>query len=165
MIGEDPWQFVTNSSLLLEYWLAVSWQGSLNQLLMVGGKDYVNTCYSVLNDLRWRWIFVQKEFTKPEIVWCRLTVWSATTNSRRWMLGLSCVPSTIMFVLFIFMPKSARWLYFRGNVEEARSILIEVSYFTKKVWLLIKLQNIYCRTSKIWDIILLFPIYMNTTLT
>ncbi|KAL5259603.1 hypothetical protein ACHWQZ_G009898 [Mnemiopsis leidyi] len=44
----------------------------------------------------------------------------------RWMLGLSCVPSTIMFVLFIFMPKSARWLYFQGHVEQAKAILIEL---------------------------------------
>ncbi|XP_063680369.1 uncharacterized protein LOC134815725 [Bolinopsis microptera] len=44
----------------------------------------------------------------------------------RWMLGLSCVPSTIMFVLFIFMPKSARWLYFRGDIEQAKAILIEL---------------------------------------
>ena len=54
----------------------------------------------------------------------RLTSWLA--NLCRWMLGLSCVPSTIMFVLFIFMPKSARWLYFQGHVEQAKAILIEV---------------------------------------
>ena len=46
---------------------------------------------------------------------------------RRWTLGLSCVPSTIMFIFMIFMPKSVRWLYFQGQIEEAKRILKEVA--------------------------------------
>ena len=42
------------------------------------------------------------------------------------MLGLAGVPSFIMFVGFLFMPESPRWLVFRGKTEKARGVLGKV---------------------------------------
>lgn len=41
----------------------------------------------------------------------------------RYMLGLSGIPSVIMFVGLLFMPESPRWLVAKGKMEEARKTL------------------------------------------
>ncbi|KAL5259604.1 hypothetical protein ACHWQZ_G009899 [Mnemiopsis leidyi] len=53
-------------------------------------------------------------------------VFEPVANGWRWTLGLSCIPSTVMFIFMIFMPKSVRWLYFQGQTEEAERILKEL---------------------------------------
>ena len=42
------------------------------------------------------------------------------------MLGLAGIPSLIMFVGFIFMPESPRWLVFKGQSDKARSVLYKL---------------------------------------
>ncbi|XP_058098268.1 probable inositol transporter 2 [Magnolia sinica] len=44
----------------------------------------------------------------------------------RWMLGVAGVPALLQFVLMFFLPESSRWLYRKGRVEEARSILKKI---------------------------------------
>lgn len=39
------------------------------------------------------------------------------------MLGLSGIPSVIMFVGLLFMPESPRWLLAKGKEEKARDVL------------------------------------------
>ena len=39
------------------------------------------------------------------------------------MLGLAGVPSVIMFIGFLFMPESPRWLVFNGKPDKARKVL------------------------------------------
>lgn len=42
------------------------------------------------------------------------------------MLGLAGIPSFIMFVGFLFMPESPRWLVFKGKTDKARLVLGKV---------------------------------------
>ena len=44
----------------------------------------------------------------------------------RFMLGLAGLPSLIMFIGFLFMPESPRWLVFRGKIDRARQVLGKV---------------------------------------
>ena len=46
--------------------------------------------------------------------------------SFRFMLGLAGVPSFVMFVGFLFMPESPRWLVYRGRTDKARAVLGKV---------------------------------------
>ena len=39
------------------------------------------------------------------------------------MLDLAGIPSFIMFIGFLFMPESPRWLVFKGKTEKARAVL------------------------------------------
>ena len=39
------------------------------------------------------------------------------------MLGLAGVPSVIMFIGFLFMPESPRWLVFHGKTDKALAVL------------------------------------------
>lgn len=41
----------------------------------------------------------------------------------RWMLGVAGIPALVQLVLMLSLPESPRWLYRKGKVEEARSIL------------------------------------------
>ena len=47
-------------------------------------------------------------------------------NGWRYMLGLSGVPSIIMFIGFLFLPESPRWLVMVGREDEALSVLESV---------------------------------------
>ncbi len=42
----------------------------------------------------------------------------------RWMLGLGCVPGTILFVGMLTLPESPRWLAGVGRMEDARAALL-----------------------------------------
>ncbi|KAF8030492.1 hypothetical protein BT93_E2817 [Corymbia citriodora subsp. variegata] len=44
----------------------------------------------------------------------------------RWMLGVAGLPALVQFILMIFLPESPRWLYRKGKVDEARSILAKI---------------------------------------
>ena len=44
----------------------------------------------------------------------------------RFMLGLAGISSVIMFVGFLFMPESPRWLVFHGKPEKAQSVLYKL---------------------------------------
>lgn len=48
----------------------------------------------------------------------------------RVMLGLAGIPSIIMFIGLIFMPKSPRWLVFHGKTKQAHKNLISVCDIT-----------------------------------
>lgn len=47
----------------------------------------------------------------------------ATTGEWRWMLGLAVIPSIVLGIGMFFMPPSPRWLYSRGALDKARSVL------------------------------------------
>ena len=42
------------------------------------------------------------------------------------MLGLAGIPSVIMFIGFLFMPESPRWLVFKGKSATARKVLYKL---------------------------------------
>ena len=46
----------------------------------------------------------------------------------RFMLGLAGVPSIVMFLGFLFMPESPRWLVFHGHTERARHVLRKIHH-------------------------------------
>jgi SP family arabinose:H+ symporter-like MFS transporter len=52
-------------------------------------------------------------------------------NVWRWMLGVELIPATIYFVLLFFVPQSPRWLYLKGNFEEAKKVLIKIHGFER----------------------------------
>ena len=49
-------------------------------------------------------------------------------NGWRFMLGLASVPSIIMFVWFLILPESSRWLAMKGRNDEALQVLKDVRY-------------------------------------
>jgi len=44
-------------------------------------------------------------------------------NVWRWMLGVELLPAVLYFIFLFFVPKSPRWLYLKGNVNQAKTIL------------------------------------------
>lgn len=44
-------------------------------------------------------------------------------NVWRWMLGVELIPAILYFIFLFFVPKSPRWLYTKGKVNEARKVL------------------------------------------
>ena len=42
------------------------------------------------------------------------------------MFGLAIIPSLTMFIGFLFLPESPRWLVFHGKSEKARRVLNKV---------------------------------------
>ncbi|KAL4385882.1 hypothetical protein GQ457_09G000920 [Hibiscus cannabinus] len=55
--------------------------------------------------------------------YCINLAFTHVTGTWRWMLGVSGVPAAIQFVLMLSLPESPRWLYRKGKVDEAKSIL------------------------------------------
>jgi len=45
-------------------------------------------------------------------------------NNWRWMLGMDAVPAILYFFLLFAVPESPRWLFGRGQEEQARGILV-----------------------------------------
>ncbi|OEC87635.1 MULTISPECIES: sugar porter family MFS transporter [Methanobacterium] len=56
----------------------------------------------------------------------------ASSGGWRWMLGLAVVPSIILGVGMYLMPPSPRWLYSKGRIDKARSVLERIR-MTKNV--------------------------------
>ena len=56
----------------------------------------------------------------------------APSGGWRWMLGLAVVPSIILGIGMYLMPPSPRWLYSKGRIDKARSVLERVR-MTKNV--------------------------------
>lgn len=54
--------------------------------------------------------------TQGSSIFTDSTVW-------RWMLGVEFLPAVLYFVFMFFVPKSPRWLYTKGNINEAKRIL------------------------------------------
>ena len=46
----------------------------------------------------------------------------------RFMLSLAAVPSIIMFIGFLFMPETPRWLIFHGKPQKARRVLYKLRH-------------------------------------
>ena len=44
-------------------------------------------------------------------------------NVWRWMLGVELIPAVLYFVMMFFVPKSPRWLYLTGKIDEAKLVL------------------------------------------
>ncbi|MEH6536819.1 MAG: sugar porter family MFS transporter [Psychroserpens sp.] len=47
-------------------------------------------------------------------------------NVWRWMLGVELIPAILYFIFLFFVPKSPRWLYLKGKIEEAKQVLIQI---------------------------------------
>lgn len=47
-------------------------------------------------------------------------------NVWRWMLGVELFPALLYFIFLFFVPKSPRWLYFKGKHEEAKKVLNKI---------------------------------------
>ena len=56
----------------------------------------------------------------------------APSGGWRWMLGLAVVPSLVLGIGMYFMPPSPRWLYSKGRMDKARSVLERIR-MTKNV--------------------------------
>lgn len=56
----------------------------------------------------------------------------APSGGWRWMLGLAVIPSIILGIGMYLMPPSPRWLYSKGRIDKARSVLERIR-MTKNV--------------------------------
>jgi SP family arabinose:H+ symporter-like MFS transporter len=54
------------------------------------------------------------------------SVFLTDENVWRWMLGVELLPALCYFILMFFVPKSPRWLYLKGKVEEAKNVLTQI---------------------------------------
>lgn len=50
----------------------------------------------------------------------------AETGSWRWMLGLAAIPGTVIFLLLLRLPDTARWYMMRGRRTDAARVLAEI---------------------------------------
>lgn len=49
--------------------------------------------------------------------------WLAAQHAWRWMFALGAVPAALFLLLILTLPESPRWLFARGRMAEARSVL------------------------------------------
>ncbi len=82
---------------------------SIQQLNIVLGFFAAFLCNAYLNHLN----------NQPDNSLTDETVW-------RWMLGVEFLPAILYFILLFFVPRSPRWLYVNGKVEEAKSVLVKL---------------------------------------
>ena len=54
------------------------------------------------------------------------TTFLTDQNVWRWMLGVELIPAVCYFIFLFFVPKSPRWLYLKGNFEEAKKVLTQI---------------------------------------
>jgi SP family arabinose:H+ symporter-like MFS transporter len=54
------------------------------------------------------------------------TTFLTDQNVWRWMLGVELIPALCYFIFLFFVPKSPRWLYLKGNFEEAKKVLTQI---------------------------------------
>ena len=54
------------------------------------------------------------------------TTFLTDQNVWRWMLGVELLPAVCYFIFLFFVPKSPRWLYLKGNFEEAKKVLTQI---------------------------------------
>ena len=59
------------------------------------------------------------------LIACGLDV-AKTPRGWRYMLGAGAIPGAVMFIGFLFLPESPRWLVSKGHIEAARSCLLKV---------------------------------------
>ncbi|MCV7199613.1 sugar porter family MFS transporter [Mycobacterium angelicum] len=50
----------------------------------------------------------------------------ADAHSWRWMLGLAAVPATLLMLLLLRMPDTARWYLLKGRADDARRAVLQV---------------------------------------
>jgi len=48
-------------------------------------------------------------------------------NCWRWMLGVEAIPAAVYFVLLFLVPESPRWLFAKGQEEQARAVFTKVA--------------------------------------
>lgn len=82
---------------------------SIQQLNIVLGFFAAFLCNAYLNHLN----------NQPDAALTDETVW-------RWMLGVEFLPAILYFILLFFVPRSPRWLFVNGRVEEAKQVLIKL---------------------------------------
>ncbi|MDB2612770.1 sugar porter family MFS transporter [Flavobacteriaceae bacterium] len=46
------------------------------------------------------------------------------TNVWKWMLGVELIPATLYFISLFFIPKSPRWLYLKGQFNNAKKVIL-----------------------------------------
>lgn len=78
--------------------------------------------------LRGRLVVVQVLFISGGQVVAYVIGWALSTTSGgwRWMVGLGALPAMMQLVLLTVMPESPRWLYKRGDIEQAEGVLRKV---------------------------------------
>jgi len=54
------------------------------------------------------------------------TTFLTDQNVWRCMLGVELIPAVCYFIFLFFVPKSPRWLYLKGNFEEAKKVLTQI---------------------------------------
>ncbi len=70
-------------------------------------------------------------------------------NVWRWMLGVELFPALFYFVFLFFIPKSPRWLYLKGKVEEAKKVLHQIHGKERGAIEIISIEeNIYADKNK-----------------
>ncbi len=82
---------------------------SIQQLNIVLGFFGAFLCNNYLNGLN----NIEGGFFTDESVW-------------RWMLGVELIPAVLYLILLLFVPRSPRWLFVKGKIEEAKEVLVKL---------------------------------------